>query len=76
MIAIETQIRLYSSALLSCAPDYRVTWTTRLRPAPKFHSERALTRRQTQEDWGFKRCNTHLLDSQACATDYFKGYWI
>lgn len=76
MIAIETQIRLYSSALLSGAPDYSITWRTRLRPAPKFHSERALTHRQTQENSAFQRCNTHLLDSQACVTYYFKGYWI
>lgn len=58
MIAIQTQIRLYSSALLSCVPDYSITWMTRLCPAPKSHSERALTLRQTQEDLGFRRGNT------------------
>lgn len=59
MIAIETQIRLYSSALLSGAPDYSVTWMTRLRPAPKFHSERALTHRQAQENSAFQDA-THI----------------
>lgn len=59
MIAIETQIRLYSSALLSGAPDYSVAWTARLRLAPKFHSERALTHRQAQENSAFQDA-THI----------------
>lgn len=47
MIAIETQIRLHSSVLLSCAPDYSATWTTRLLSALKFHSESPLTHTHT-----------------------------